>query len=505
MTNALLLKSRSEKAMARRLGLCVWAVCAFFSNGYIGNPMSNSMVDLTVSLVEHHAVSIDSYAGNSGDVATRNGHFYSGLAPGASWLLLPPYLAAKPAIDFAATPAREELVQERVTGSLSDWKRSEDRLRILLASFACCVLGSALLSGWVAALLFLLFRRWYPAASATWSAAVAAGTIISTNLFFYATSIDHRFFAIAALLTALWLASGTLRPWTGFCFGLCLGQATATSYESMLVIPALLVWWRQRHGLRQPAVLMLGIALPISVLLAYQTWCFGGALTTPYAFRANPKYLALHGYNSAFPLSIGESLERAFSSPGPLAELLFGPRAGLFYYSPLLLLCLCLFVSRWRQGLRADVLLLALTAAIPVFAFHFLTGYDGYEGDFGPRYLAMVIPFLMLLLPALKAPGSFRYGMWALGLVAALRGVMYGLLHEPFWGGYLQLLGSHGLTSYSLLKLAIVRGTEFGLILSTLLVVCLFVAAAWVLRPFWSRRWLGDSDEAQSSSSGLTA
>ena len=67
------------RLLATRLGLSVWLLCAFFANGFVGNPMSNAMVDLTVSLVEDQALSINKYVGNVSDVSIRDGKYYSGI------------------------------------------------------------------------------------------------------------------------------------------------------------------------------------------------------------------------------------------------------------------------------------------------------------------------------------------------------------------------------------------------------------------------------------------
>ena len=65
---------------------------------------------------------------------------------------------------------------------------------------------------------------------------------------------------------------------------------------------------------------------------------------------------------------------------------------------------------------------------------------------------------------------------------------MYGLLHEPFWSSYGALLWRHGLTSYTLLKWKLVSGGGLGPVASSALVGVVFLTAAVVTRPVWSRR-----------------
>ena len=115
-----------------KIGLTVAAVNVLYAHSYIGNPMSASMLDLTVSLVDRGRLDIDPYAGNSLDVARRGEHYYSGLAPGVSVAAVPLYVAAKGWLPLVVPPGREQAVDARFVAAGTSWRPSEKRLTILL-------------------------------------------------------------------------------------------------------------------------------------------------------------------------------------------------------------------------------------------------------------------------------------------------------------------------------------------------------------------------------------
>jgi hypothetical protein len=314
--------------------------------------------------------------------------------------------------------------------------------------------------------------------------AIAAGTVLCTLLFFYASSIEHRIVAAAVLITALWVAERAVRSsGLALVFGALLGVSVATSFETIVLVALLAFWWFRGVGERHSWAVLLGATIPGLLLMLYATICFGAPWATPYAYRLKFEIFQTQGWNSAFPLSVRESLSQA---PRFAMIFLVGRDLGLFTYAPFLLLTFFLVVPRFRCGLRRDILVLATTGAVLILAFHLVTGYRLGPGDFGPRYLILAIPFLALLLPAVAVPSPIFWVFWSLGLVVVMRGVMYGLLHEPFWAGYVGLLHEYGLTSYTLLKWKAVGGGLSPLV-SSLAVACVIAGGVWGLFA-WSRR-----------------
>lgn len=435
-----------------RIFLTVAAVNALYIHSFIGNPMSASMLDLTVSLVDRGRLDIDPYAGNSLDVARRGEHYFSGLAPGVSIAAVPSYLAAKAWLPWVATPERERAVDAKFLAVGTSWRPSEKRLTILLLDAWTCAIGSSALAGMMAVLFHRALVLIHPDLDrrrrllTTWL--FAFGTL----WFYYSPTLEHRtlstFFCFVAFLGLLRLGQdASIARRNAAIVGLALGSAVATTYEVALVGALILAFGLARWGRDWPwGWTMLGglaIVIPLGV---YHTICFGAPLVTPYSVRA-------------FPLSGPTALRPGWRRGGGLTralDLLFGNRYGVFFYSPILLLAL-FGLKRLRRGdPLAGVTALAWGTLAVLLAFHYATGYDGTPGEFGSRFLLPSVPFLMLLVPL-----SFRRcervvvpALSAATLVIVGKGLMFGAARSRlFWGDYPELLGRYGLANYTLSNL----------------------------------------------------
>src|SRR5262249_24975190 len=152
-----------------------------------------------------------------------------------------------------------------------------------------------------------------------------------TLLFFYAASIEHRVFAATLLITALWLARGSVQSSTGaFLFGSCLGLSVDTSFESVVLVALLTVWWLKRFGGKGFWPMAFGVGVPGVLLMVYSAWCFGAPWATPYAYRLTDiGRAATKGWNQAFPLTLHDALAEA---PRYAVVYLFGSDLGLLTY-----------------------------------------------------------------------------------------------------------------------------------------------------------------------------
>ncbi|MBI3534006.1 MAG: hypothetical protein HY072_00750, partial [Deltaproteobacteria bacterium] len=73
-------------------------VYVYFIGGFINNSITNSVSTLTVALVENQTIVINPYLFDRRDVAKYNDNYYSGVPPGASFLLTPVYSLVKTAL-----------------------------------------------------------------------------------------------------------------------------------------------------------------------------------------------------------------------------------------------------------------------------------------------------------------------------------------------------------------------------------------------------------------------
>ena len=74
------------------------AIAVFISYAYFyqaGGWNQNSRFALVRAILERHTLQIDAYAAHTGDIALKDGHYYSDKAPGASLASIVPVAAAR--------------------------------------------------------------------------------------------------------------------------------------------------------------------------------------------------------------------------------------------------------------------------------------------------------------------------------------------------------------------------------------------------------------------------
>ncbi|MEE3332506.1 MAG: hypothetical protein VX246_16690 [Myxococcota bacterium] len=170
--------------------------------------------------------------------------------------------------------------------------------------------------------------------------------------------------------------------------GLLLGLATLAHLTAVLFAPffALLVAFDTsedaglRTRARNVALLLAGLALPLLWLAGFNFDRFGSIFETG---RTLPE-------SSGFGYGV-------FVSPfGNLWGLLFGLGKGLIPFSPAILIASIGLRSMFREHRR----LVWILAAAAVVRVVFIAARSDWHGGFGigPRYLAMLVPFLLLPL-----------------------------------------------------------------------------------------------------------
>jgi hypothetical protein len=210
--------------------------------------------------------------------------------------------------------------------------------------------------------------------------------------------------------------------------GLLAGLSVVFEYQALLaaVVVAIfvLVTWRQ-HALW----FALGALLPALLLGVYHAALFGGPFELPYAHLDDANYTLYH-HSQGF-LGLGRPRARV------LQAAFLSVDYGLFIYSPFLA---CGFgAALWatvRRGTRPQALVLAVTCVMAVF----LSGMANWRGGWcaaGPRYIAVVVPFLAYALALswkdVWQPRPWaRAGLLALVLVSVVACALSGLFpHFP--------------------------------------------------------------------------
>lgn len=177
-------------------------------------------------------------------------------------------------------------------------------------------------------------------------------------------------------------------------------------YLSLTIFPSfqdVLAWQRWRVLFGRAAWWIGGFAVPIIGLLLYDRWLYGSPFTTGYG--DNPNVFTT-------PLATG------------LHGLLYSSGKGIIWYAPPLLFALIGFVPFIRHFPRDGVAVFS-AAAINVLFYARLQYWHG-DGSWGPRYLLIVLPWL--LLPALPVLDRLLIPGWGYAKTAARMGAIMVLL-----------------------------------------------------------------------------
>jgi hypothetical protein len=351
----------------------------------------NSRLDLILSFVDDHTLTIDRYVGNTGDYAFYRGHYYSDKAPGMFFLGVLPYLAlraatppalvARLAAHASADPALAATLRAGGEGVTTD------RLWFFLALVVTSFLTAAIPS----ALLVLLFH-WLTGELGVSEPFQSISTVtyaFGTIAFPYANSlIGHQtsaflLFAAFCLLQAIRRESRGRRwlPLAGFL----LGYAAINEYQTVLIGGLLGLYALITIG-RDPGViarLALGAMPPLIALGAYDLAAFGTIL--PVGYFHSTLWASVH--DQGF-------VSLTYPHPDALWGITFSSYRGLFFLSPVLLLALPGYLALWRERQSRPEFWILLLAPIAFLLFNGSSAM--WEGGFaiGPRYLIPALPFL---------------------------------------------------------------------------------------------------------------
>jgi hypothetical protein len=479
---------RSNAAL--RFLLTIFAVQLFFSNHYLDGDMANSILGLSAAIVEEGRLQTDTYYRASIDVASRDGHYYSGHAPGLSLAAVPLYAAAGLTFEWLLPDIEAQLDRQvQASESLQYAGKPSVRLtphpaRFMLAHWLLNTLTSlvTLATGW---LLFDTARRWTGATRRALLLPLAL--VFGTTFFYWGSFVSSQPVATALIFWAFYLLEVARRPASAshraLLAGLALGVACATDYAAAFGAAILFGMALVLRRYRRAAFIALGAIPPLAATGLYHYLAFGSPLATPYAFRA------FHTIQSNPTLGLElPGLSRLF-------RLAFGPGEGIFTTMPVLLLGLVGLAYMAREPARRVYVVLSGSMFAAYAAYSAFIPFDTSTGGFGPRYFLPAVPFILLGLATvpLSPPRSFRW--WAAGVLAAasvlanLLAVFYG--RRLFEEGLASLVTRLGLSSYTLRTL-----NEYGLLSNPLItsaVVAVVLAAAAINLWLHGRQLAGEA------------
>jgi hypothetical protein len=396
--------STSEARIRRILFIGVFITYAWFFQG--GGWNQNVRYDQVWRVVEDGTLDINEYfedptQRNTNDFAVYQGRFFPNKPPGVSLLGLPAYTAV--------------VLIEGVAGvdAYSSWKLFHVNAHLV------CVFSVSLLAAFLVSSLFTALNYLRPSPP-VWRAIVAVAYGLGTMALPWSTMFQaHQPSAALTFLMFVVLLyqeygvqrhdsqKGTashprgLDLLAGFLGGIALMVAYNNAPVIALVMGYRLVGPRPFRGL---CAIVIGMALPVVLLLLYHWLCFGNPLATSYTYE-NKQFVTADGKVFDFP------------TLKALWGITFSEWRGLFYGSPVLVLCVPGFVyfCRQRYGRLAEAL---VCIGAVVFYFVLNTSFINWHGGWcsGPRYLIPCLPFMVCSLHFLS--GRMRQAMIGLAGVS---------------------------------------------------------------------------------------
>lgn len=392
---------------SRRRTLSALALCAI---GYlyvvpyqprINNPNENARFYMTAAIAEKGTYVLDEMRARWGwvnDCAVYGGHAYSVKAPATSLLGVPAYAAYYwggrwLGWDFDRTVA---LWLCRVSASIVPW-----------LVFAC------------------FFHRWLGrhTSSALVRDAVFVSVMLGSCLYGYGVLFMSHTLSAAAAFGAFMLLfdarqAGRMRGGRAFVAGLLTAGVTLLEYPGFLAscvlsLYALLVvrpWVRL-------VLFALGGAIPTLAMMHFQWKCFGSPFTPGHLYVETTQFREQH--EEGFFGAVGLQWDALYG-------LLLHPGAGLFALTPILIFgAIGLVLLIRSRRLRSIGWLATGIVAATVLAIAAMNNWRG-GWTIGPRYLALVYPFLgwaalfafePFVRRAPRAAAALAVGLTAAGLV----------------------------------------------------------------------------------------
>lgn len=361
--------------VSRRRALGALALCGaaylyvFPYQPRINNPNENVRLYMTAALAEQGTYVIDDYRRRWGwvnDCAVRDGRYYSVKAPATSFLGVPVYWA------YQSLTEATSLAFDR---TVAIW---------LLRIFASIL-------PWLVFLFF--FHRWL--GRHTSSALVRDGVFLSVALgsclYGYGMLFMSHTLSAAAAFGAFMILhdakhAGRIRTGRAFFAGLLAAMVTLLEYPGIVASVALTLYalWAVRPWVRM-IPFALGGLIPTAAMMHFQWRCFGSPFSPGHLFVESEFLRGRH--EEGFFGAVGIQWEALYG-------LLIHPGAGLFPLTPILIFAAVGFVVLWRSArTRADGTTVGGIFFLTVLGIAVMNNWRG-GWTIGPRYLALVYPFL---------------------------------------------------------------------------------------------------------------
>ncbi|HMN61943.1 MAG TPA: hypothetical protein PJ988_16350 [Anaerolinea sp.] len=357
------------------------------------DPNQNSRLDMIVAVVDDGTFMIDRYVSNTVDYAKVGEHYYSDKPPGSAFLGIPVYAGLKLVMD---TPLVDRLV-ERLSSNAAFQATLKadgsgvytDKVRFALAQVALTLVIPVAASVILGLLLYRILVDFHISPGLSLLVVLTYGLL--TPAFAYAGAYYSHQLSAAFLVGAFALVKSdkVTRPGRLLLAGFLMGFAVLSEYSVILVAVILFLYTLYRLvrlGVwKRAGWAALSAAAVGGALMAYNQAVFGGPFQLGYEYSELWKPQHQTGF-----------LSLTLPHPDAIWGITFSPFRGLFYLSPILLLCIPGFVFWWQSRRNRAEFWVSLSTVLCMFLFN--TSSVMWWGGFavGPRYFLPAIPFIAL-------------------------------------------------------------------------------------------------------------
>lgn len=368
-----LLQEEARRA-SWRVFLLVFLSAAYFYQS--GEHNEATRFDQIRAISEHGELWIDRFASNTADVVHARGHTFPDKPPGTTILGLVPWQFARAILRFIPMVDGAKL-------TLTAW-------------FVTLVLAAAPTALTALLILRFLARNGWTTGEATMAAVgYGLGTIafpFGTMFFGHQVGAGFAFASFYLIWSCRFLEPGE-RTARLVGAGLMIGFLPLIENPGAIASGLLGLYAFHVLGLRASVPLVLASIVGVAPLPVYNALAFGDPLILSYSFHAKE--------GSAFPGQRQGFMGVALPRLDALRFITISPEKGLFYANPWLAVGLLapFLVRRVRSVAREMGLALAIVVAFVVFNAGFGDSivYWGGGYSFGPRYILICVPFLVLL------------------------------------------------------------------------------------------------------------
>ncbi|MDY6782931.1 MAG: hypothetical protein SW833_10350 [Cyanobacteriota bacterium] len=388
-----------------RLAVSVWWIYLFHFRHLAAG--SDRFFLLTMALVERGSVRLDSYYNNPfyasylGDILLHEGHAYSNINPGLSFLAVPAWAVVHFFYQFI--PPSSLLRQ--------------DIIHYFIAHFVCFAFTTALLS---ALTVWLLAVLTYKKTGCKWRSLLAGSLYgLGSIAFFFSTRANQNI-PVAFIGVCVFVLIfepdllGKLKPQIGFfAIGFLLGWGPILDITAMplLFVFSILLLIQNRSSRINLVYILLGALLPIAGQMLYHFVAFGNPFLSPSMLLAQPK-----AADAVVMNPVGLGLRRIYI--GSLLEYLFTPKSGFFIYMPYAALATWYFIRFWLRNQLFNRIEKFAIAGIFITYSLFMTVVPAQYlySLFGPRYLLPLVPFVCLIFAVYFRRQELQLGTILIGI-----------------------------------------------------------------------------------------